>query len=125
MSILIIDDDAAIREVLCEILSDEGYAVLSAADGARALDMLRGLVELPKLILLDLMMPGMNGWEFRSQQQNDPRLAAIPVMIVSADSNVPQQARDLQATGYLQKPIALESLIAAAARVFTGHRATP
>ena len=82
-TILIVDDDCDVRRALTELLEDEGYAVAGAANGRAALDMIRGGVR-PALILLDLMMPGMNGWDFRNAQLRDPELSAVPVVIVTA-----------------------------------------
>ena len=112
MSILLVDDDLNIRMVLAEILEDEGYNVASAANGLEALRYLRQQQELPCLILLDLMMPGMNGWDFRQEQQQDPQIAGIPVVVISADSSLPQKAASLAVTAYLQKPIDLDRLLA-------------
>src|SRR5690349_16993945 len=89
--VLVVDDDADIRETVSLILEDEGYEVQSAQDGAAALGVLRA-GPLPDVILLDLMMPVMNGWQFREQQTRDPRLAAIPVVVLSADSSLRDKA---------------------------------
>jgi CheY-like chemotaxis protein len=112
MRILLVDDDLSIRTALAEILEDEGYHVVGAANGQEALRYLQQQKDAPCLILLDLMMPIMNGWDFRREQQQDPQLASIPVVVISADNSVPQKAASLAATGYLQKPIDLERLIA-------------
>jgi CheY-like chemotaxis protein len=82
--ILIVEDDPGSREALTTILRNEGYQVTAQGDGAEALTYLRGAEKLPKLIVLDLMMPGMEGWEFRHEQRRDPKLAGIPVIAVSA-----------------------------------------
>ncbi len=65
----------------------------------------------PDLILLDLMMPIMDGWQFRREQAQDPSLSAIPVVVLSADGNVRQKAASLHADGYLQKPVDVENLL--------------
>jgi CheY-like chemotaxis protein len=82
-TILIVDDDSDVRRALTELLEDEGYAVAGAANGRAALEMIRGGIR-PSIILLDLMMPGMNGWDFRSAQLRDPELSAVPVVVVTA-----------------------------------------
>ena len=82
-TILIVDDDSDVRRALTELLEDEGYAVAGAANGRAALDMMRDGIR-PSIILLDLMMPGMNGWDFRSAQLRDPELSAVPVVVVTA-----------------------------------------
>ena len=108
--ILIVEDDVAIRESLAELLEDEGYRVASAWNGEAALRSLRSS-EPPGLILLDLMMPVMNGWEFRQAQQLDPELAVIPVVVVSGDSGVEQKGAALGAVASLGKPIDVDLLL--------------
>src|SRR5438270_7170536 len=103
-SILLVEDDAATREALALILGTEGYRVTGAANGAEALGVLRSAPP-PDLILLDLMMPIMDGWQFRREQVRDAALSAIPVVVLSADGNVQQKASALHAAGYLQKPV--------------------
>lgn len=110
-TILVVDDDSGIREALTDILEDEGYAVRSAADGQAALDILRQQAELPALVLLDLMMPRMNGWQFRSEQQRDPTLADIPVVVISASANIHDQVQALDAAAFIAKPIEYDRLV--------------
>src|SRR5689334_6104245 len=80
-TILVVDDDEDILEALRDLLRDEGYDVVAARDGRTALERLRGGLR-PRLILLDLMMPTMNGYEFRREQRADPALAGIPTIVV-------------------------------------------
>lgn len=108
--ILIVEDDADIREVLVQVLEFEGYQVVSAENGREALDRLN-IGEPPGLILLDLMMPVMDGWRFRDAQLQDPKLAGIPVVVLSADGNLQQKASIIHAAGYLKKPVELETLL--------------
>lgn len=108
--ILIVEDDFDIRDTLSEILSAEGYRVSTAANGREALDQL-GAPELPCVILLDLMMPVMNGWQFRAEQEKDPRLSSIPVIVISADAGVFQKADALRAAAILRKPVQLDDLL--------------
>ena len=89
-SILIVEDDSDLREALSEVLRDEGYSVESAADGREALDRLRRDLR-PSLILLDLTMPVMNGWQFRAEQRRDPALSEIPVVVLSAGDHLADQ----------------------------------
>jgi CheY-like chemotaxis protein len=110
-SVLVVDDDVAINDMLTMFLEDEGYHVASAHDGAQALQQLRSSCYPPCVILLDLNMPVMTGWEFRHEQQRDPRLATIPVAIISADRSVRQQPRSIDAIDYFEKPIDLERLL--------------
>ncbi|WP_437591904.1 response regulator [Sorangium sp. So ce1000] len=109
--ILVVDDDPDIRETLAELLQEEGYAVASAAHGGEALSVLRTDPR-PGLILLDLMMPIMDGWQFRAEQKKDPELAAIPVVIISATGR-DEFVSSLGAAQFLKKPINLEQLLAA------------
>src|SRR5262245_8453392 len=114
-SILIVEDDAATRDALTMVLSDEGYAVSSAANGLEAIDLLRQGAA-PDLIILDLMMPVMDGWQFRREQQRDPALDGIPVLVLSADGGVAQKAAALGARGYVQKPVEMDTLLDAIQR---------
>ena len=109
LSILIVEDEHDIRAVLTEILEDEGYAVASVPNGLEALMFLQE--HRPQLILLDLGMPVMTGWEFREQQRRDPALADIPVIVMSAIPQLSQTAAALQAANCLDKPIELNSLL--------------
>jgi CheY-like chemotaxis protein len=103
-SILLIEDDEATREVVALLLSSEGCQVTTAANGRLALEQLRNGFR-PQLIILDLMMPVMDGWEFRAQQRRDPALADIPVLVLSASGNVRYKAALLGAIECLDKPI--------------------
>jgi CheY-like chemotaxis protein len=104
--ILVIDDDSDIREVVGEALAFAGYDVATARDGREGLAQCRAFH--PTLILLDLMMPGMTGWEFRAAQLEDAALADIPVLVVTAVGHDP----DIQASAVLAKPFRLDDLLA-------------
>ncbi|WP_437550300.1 response regulator [Sorangium sp. So ce367] len=108
--ILVVEDDLDIRSILTQLLMFEGYDVEEAADGAEALALLRRDAP-PALILLDLMMPVMDGWQLRAELQRDPSLASIPVVIVSADVRVEQEASRLRVAGLLKKPLQIEPLL--------------
>lgn len=102
-AVLIVDDDEGVRRTLACWLEAEGYRTATATTGDEALAYLNGHPA-PALILLDLSMPGMDGWAFRIEQRKDPRLAAIPVVVCSA-AYEPQPAANLvEANGYLAKP---------------------
>jgi CheY-like chemotaxis protein len=109
--ILIVDDDSAIREALTEILEDEGYQISIAPHGAAALEYLRQTPQRPNLILLDLMMPVMSGWEFRAEQQRDPDLAGIPVIVLSADRSLQVRSGAVPADAYVAKPVDLDPFL--------------
>ncbi len=108
-TVLVVEDERDIREVVAEALADEGYEVIGASDGAEALEKLHACH--PTVVLLDLMMPRMNGWEFRAAQRQDPdpEVARVPVIVLSALGRVP----DLEAAEYIQKPCDLERLLSA------------
>jgi CheY-like chemotaxis protein len=108
--ILIVDDDSDIRETLSELLEGEGYVCSGAAHGNEALRYLRERPA-PALILLDLMMPVMDGFDFRAAQLDVADWRQIPVIIVSASGRSRQAARDLGAAGYLEKPIDIALLL--------------
>ena len=108
--ILIIEDCDEIRIDLAELLSDEGYEVVTARHGAEAFRLLEDGLQ-PSLILLDLMMPVMDGWQFRKAQLANPSLASIPVVLLTGANNAQQYARDLAAVGCVQKPFDLDHLL--------------
>ncbi len=108
-SVLVVDDDAAIREIVAEVLRDEGYDVTCAENGAEALRELNKEHH-PDLMLLDLMMPVMSGWEVLEQIASNDDLARIPVIVVSAMSAP-------GASEHLSKPVDLERLLAAVGRL--------
>jgi len=111
MTILIVDDDAGIRQLLLLFLQHKGYTATTVANGREALDQLQPDQPLPLLILLDLMMPIMDGASFRQAQQADPRIAAIPVVVLSAAENIQAQAPLLTADAYVPKPIEFDNLL--------------
>jgi CheY-like chemotaxis protein len=109
-SILIVDDDADIREGLIDILTDHGYLVKAVRNGREALDHLR-LGARPRLILLDAMMPVMDGLTFRREQLIDPELKELPVLMISASSRSKLDAQGLGFVGVMTKPIDLDQLL--------------
>lgn len=112
MTILIVDDDAAIREMLSQTLEDEGYVVTTAPDGQAALGVLdKGQAQIG-LIILDLMMPRMNGWQFLEARQSTQVGGKIPVLVLSARNDLDQQIAALPVAGHLPKPCDLDQLLA-------------
>ncbi len=112
--LMVVDDDPHVSEALGALLGSKGYRVESYADGRTALQHLRGQ-SAPDLILLDLMMPHVNGWEFRVEQRRDPALATIPVIVLSGDSS--PQACTIDADGYLKKPVEARALLESVERL--------
>ena len=104
------EDDRDLGEALSDVLRDEGYFVAIAGDGREALDRLRREPR-PSLILLDLTMPVMNGWQFRAEQREDPILSRIPVVILSAGEHLAEQMVPLGIKDYVHKPIELQQLL--------------
>jgi CheY-like chemotaxis protein len=108
--VLVVDDDDDIREAFATYLAAVGFDVVTACDGADALRVLRAARDFC-LVVLDLFMPGMNGWEFREQQLRDPDLAGIPVVVVSAAGRDSGMAA-LHAVAQLPKPVDFARLAA-------------
>jgi signal transduction histidine kinase len=104
--VLVVEDDAELRESLAELLTAKGHAVVTATDGREALDTMRR--QQPDVVILDLMMPGMDGWQFRVEQRRDPHLAETPVVALSASDSPAAAAVD--ADCYLRKPIDVAAL---------------
>jgi CheY-like chemotaxis protein len=113
-TLLVVDDEEDIRLVMRMLFESRGYRVLEAAEGGEALTVLRQ--QRPDVILLDLMMPGMDGVEFRAHQQKDPDLVAIPVVLISGGGGVAKKAEELGVAGYLTKPPELQHVLAEIAR---------
>jgi CheY-like chemotaxis protein len=109
--IFVIEDSHDFRTLLAKIFKTEGYAVEVAANGQEALDKLREMTELPHLILLDLMMPIMDGFEFRVRQEQDIRLTNIPVVLMSAHGDIHANSERLRIKEAIRKPVPLEKLL--------------
>ncbi len=105
-TVMVIDDDALIRDMVIQVLACEGVTAVGAGNGQEALRCLRQDRVHPALILLDLMMPVMNGWQFRAEQLKDPALAGIPVVVMSALDD-----DDIPAEGHVGKPFGIEALL--------------
>lgn len=106
-TVLIVDDDQEFREALVDIVRSEGYAVETADSGMDALDKLRWGLR-PCVVLLDMQMAVMTGWDFRAEQGRDPTLAAIPVVAMTAGYWKPRDRRDYAAR--ISKPIQIQEL---------------
>ena len=104
-----VEDDLDLGETVCEVLKMSGYRALHAIDGLVALQMLGQGEGLPDLILLDLMMPRMDGWAFRDAQLRDKKLKDIPVVVISAMGEI---SKPIKADSVLRKPVTPETLLA-------------
>jgi CheY-like chemotaxis protein len=109
-AVLVVDDDEDIRIVIGEVLELAGYRTITATDGEDALTLLRRDPGLG-LVLLDMMMPGVDGWEFRRRQLAEPALARVPVVVLSGAGNTEQIAREIGADGFLSKPVSKKDLL--------------
>ncbi len=108
--VLIVEDNGDIRTAMKVLLELEHYHVVTVGNGDEALRLLRGGLN-PGLILLDLAMPRKDGFQFRSEQLQDPRLAGIPVVVYSGASNVGEKAAALGAAAFFHKPIEVDTLL--------------
>jgi signal transduction histidine kinase/ActR/RegA family two-component response regulator len=115
-TVMIVDDDDVHRRALADMLQAAGYTVGEARDGLDALEQVRSGRPLPRLILLDLQMPRMDGWELMRQFRNDSALASIPVVLVSGYSRLGAEAEAIGARGYVRKPVRPEQLLEAIGR---------
>jgi CheY-like chemotaxis protein len=107
--ILVVDDDSAIRNVVADILELSDYPVKTATNGAEALDQVRA--ERPAAVLLDLMMPVMDGREFMRQVRREPKLAPLPIVIMSAARDAGAVADELGAQAFLAKPFEMDAVL--------------
>ena len=110
--VLVVDDDKNVRELILGELAGQGYGAAAAGNGKEALAYLKSAARPPRLILLDLMMPEMTGWEFRDRQQEDPSIADIPVAIITGLPDVAGKAAAIGAVDVLYKPSRVEPLAA-------------
>jgi CheY-like chemotaxis protein len=122
-TVLVVEDDDDIREIFTEVLKSRGYAVLAASSGSEALETLRAQSDAtrPDLILLDLMMPDMDGKQFMQHRSRDATIADIPVVVVTAAGAQKQRAAGIHADGWLSKPVDLDRLLAAVAKYCQVH----
>ncbi len=109
--VLVVEDDELIRESLVDYLADQGYQAVGAENGQDALEKLEANDPPPCLIVLDLMMPVMDGPTFREEQLRNPRLSDIPVVVMSAYRDVKVEAKTMKASSCLSKPLKLADLL--------------
>ena len=113
--ILVVDDDPAIRDVVADILEMSDYRVQTANNGAEALAQIRA--DQPAVVLLDLMMPVMDGWEFLRRCRNVDKCARVPVAVMSAARDVAAAASELGAQAYLTKPFDMDAVLDVVSRL--------
>lgn len=109
--VMVVEDDRDLRESIAEILQDNAYSPIGAANGQDALDCLHGSDGKPCVILLDIMMPVMDGWQFRVLQRRDPELSDIPVVVLTAHASIQEAARKMRAVAGLRKPVNVGTLL--------------
>lgn len=120
-TVLVVEDEPDLRSTLAEIISAEGYGAAEAENGLAALQWMRSHPP-PGLILLDLMMPVMNGLRFREEQLKDPALAGVPAVVLTASHARIEEFPHLRFEQFIYKPIDLDVLLAVIARYCAGHR---
>ena len=108
-AILVVDDEPAILDMIAELLGYEGYQVVTTSQGSVALAQAK--YNPPALILLDLMMPGMSGWQVIAALKASPQTRAIPIVVLSARRDLPMIANDLGIVSFLSKPFDIDELI--------------
>jgi CheY-like chemotaxis protein len=114
--VLVVEDDPDTRSALRDLLALAGYRSLTAANGVDALRMLERDADVPCVILLDLMMPVLDGWEFLERQKKNARLASVPVVILTADPRAGEDRRRQEALALLMKPVDPDALIEVVSR---------
>jgi two-component system chemotaxis response regulator CheY len=114
--VLIVEDDPDIRAALAEAIGEDGLEILTASNGRDALDQLHAAATAPSVIVLDLMMPVMDGWEFATACRAVAAWANIPIVIVSAGDDIEKHAHNLGARAHLRKPVDLDVLLATVVR---------
>src|SRR5580704_10126282 len=108
--VMLVEDDEAARESLTELLEETGYSVLQADNGSAAWQLLEEVKGRCDIIVLDLMMPTMNGWDFRRKQRGDSRFAGIPVLLMSSGAHIASVSAELEAADYMSKPVEIADL---------------
>lgn len=109
IDVLLAEDDEDLREAMVDTLNDAGFSVEAVRNGRDALDWLEDSGHNPKIILLDLMMPVMDGWQFLDERKNTPKVASVPVVVLSASMGF---TGSNETVAFMQKPVAVKPLIA-------------
>jgi CheY-like chemotaxis protein len=110
-NVMLVEDEDDAREILATALEDAGYQILRANNGAVALTLLQSNENRCDIIVLDLMMPIMSGWDFRRKQREDRRFSHIPVLLMSAGAHIDTVAGELGAAGFVSKPVEIPDLL--------------
>jgi two-component system chemotaxis response regulator CheY len=108
IDVLLAEDDEDLREAMVDTLSDAGYTVEAVGNGRDALEWLEDNAAAPKLILLDLMMPVMDGWQFLDERRKTPKVAAVPVVVLSANGSFTGESDTI---AFMRKPVAVQQLL--------------
>lgn len=120
-TLLVVDDDANIARALSNLLEDEGYRVVAAENGKRGLELVEAGLR-PNAIILDLMMPVMDGWDFRAEQLKDPAIRETPVIVLTATGFSRRTIREqFGSVEYLAKPPSTDHLLNTLRRVCAAH----
>jgi CheY-like chemotaxis protein len=109
--LMVVEDETILRETMVMTLQNAGYTILEASNGNEALQLLKNSAPLPGLILTDIMMPVMDGWEFLEKKTSDPAISAIPVVVLSAYSKQ-EKPPQVEIAAFLEKPFSIKELIA-------------
>jgi two-component system chemotaxis response regulator CheY len=110
-SIFVIEDDPDIRDSIIEVLRVGGFSAEGASTSREAIRQLRSLTKKPQLILLDLRLPGEDGFQFREEQMRDQTISEIPIVLLSADAKLEEKGDQLGAVGHLRKPVDIDELL--------------
>lgn len=113
--VLVVDDDSGIRDVLADALDLEGYEVILASNGREALARVDETT--PALIVLDIMMPGMDGFAVAADLERRAMRPGVPILVLTADGRAAEKAARMGAEGYIQKPFAVSALLQEVARI--------
>jgi CheY-like chemotaxis protein len=120
--VLIVEDAIDIQMLLGRVLESAGFSVSTASNGREALELLQSSDTTPKLIILDIMMPELDGYQFRKEQEKDSRLIEIPIVVMTAWADIESKAMQIGAKGYLKKPfVDIETILSTVEKFVVAH----